>query len=656
MFQFQRIFEFFHIPEGRPELVAAQLQALSTKVPLMYAFIILNVIGLAYTHYPYAPLWMSVVMPGMLVAISLVRLVKYRSVRGQVLGEQETRSRLRMTAILSLMLSVVFVIWTLALTQYGTAYTRTHVICFAVVTVLGNAACLMHVRAAVVAMLAGVIAPLTVFLVLSGNVVFMVMAVNVIAVAIAIMLVLFTSYSDFEKLVTSRTELERERESANELSRINLELATIDSLTGLRNRRGFFTAFEQLLQDNAAQGRLAVGVLDLDGFKQINDIYGHAAGDQILREVGRRLVALGPDVTVGRLGGDEFGLVFTGFSDADELVARGEMVCERMGVPFRMDSAGAQMSGSIGIAVATDTSCESRELLKRADHALYHAKQHAAGSAVLFTEALAARIRESLGIERRLRDANFDKEMRLDYQFIYDTASDAIVGAEALARWTSPAIGPVPPEAFIPAAERAGLIGQLTEVLFKKLLDEFSDWPERIFVSFNLSAYDICAPERILGLISMADRRGIDAKRLTFEITETAVMYDFERAQESLRLLKHFGARIALDDFGTGQSSLSYVHTLPLDRVKVDRSFIAEIESRPATRAVVKTIIDLCTHLDLDCIIEGVETRGQFELMRELGCTTFQGFLFSRPLDGVAARRFIVASAGDTEPAQQRAS
>ena len=362
---------------------------------------------------------------------------------------------------------------------------------------------------------------------------------------------------------------------------------------------------------------------------------------------------MGSDLVAARLGGDEFGLILTGFRDEDELLARGEMMCERMRVPFRMDGFAVQMSGSIGLAVTEAEGIGAEELLKRADHALYHAKQGGNGSSILFSEELAERIRESLGVERHLRDANLEQEMSLFYQFVYDSDTEEIVGAEALARWDSPVLGSVSPSTFIRAAERSGTIGRLTEVLFRKMLDEFSDWPSHIFVSFNLSAHDICAPERILKLISIADRRGIDPRRLTFEITETAVMHDFDRAQESLRLLKHFGARIALDDFGTGHSSLSYVHTLPLDRVKVDRSFVSEIENSAVTRAVVKTIIDLCDSLSLDCIIEGVETKGQLALLQSMGCSTFQGFLFSRPLDGVSARRFLVAS-GNNEPRADR--
>ena len=646
--------EFFEIPADKPELNAAHLQALSTKVPLMYSFVIINVIGLAYTHAPYAPWWMITVIPGAFVLISSIRFIRFLQVRGHKIDPSETRRRLTITAILALVLSGIFAVWALSLLQYGTPYTRAHVVSFIVVTVLGNAVCLVNIRGAFMAMLVGVLVPTTIALSLGGNVVHIVMAVNIVGVSIAIALVLVKTHSDFENLIESRAELESERAAAQDLSRAYFELASIDALTGLQNRRGFFNTLEEMLADADHSRPIAIGVLDLDGFKPVNDIYGHPAGDRVLKEVGKRLVGLGPDLFAARLGGDEFGLIFTGFENEDDLVMRGQMVCERMRVPFRMDNFVVQMSGSIGLAVVIDETVDAEELLKRADHALYHVKQSGSGNAIVFSEDLAERIRESIGVERHLRDANLEQEMSLSYQFVYDAETSSFVGAEALARWDSPVLGPVPPTTFIRAAERSGMIGQLTEVLFRKMLAEFGDWPNHIFVSFNLSAHDICAPERILKLISIADRKGIDPKRLTFEITETAVMHDFERAQESLRLLKHFGARIALDDFGTGHSSLSYVHTLPLDRVKVDRSFVAEIENSAVTRAVVQTILDLCTSLDLDCIIEGVETKGQLELMQKMGCTAFQGFLFSKPLDGVAARRFLVASGNNEAPAKRK--
>ncbi|MBU1176443.1 MAG: EAL domain-containing protein [Alphaproteobacteria bacterium] len=653
MYSFKDLIAFFRIPSDKPALNAAHLQALSTKIPLMYSFVIINIIGLAYTHFPHAPWWMTIAVPGIFVAISGVRLARYLSMRGRKIDAHQVRRRLQTTSLLALLLSAVFAVWALALLQYGTPYTQAHVICFVIVTVLGNAVCLVHIRAAFMAMLVGVVVPTTIILMLGGNVVFMVMAVNIVGVSVAIALMLVKTHGDFEKLIESGEDLEKERAAAQELSRAYFELANIDALTGLRNRRGFFNMLEDTLAENPDSGPIAIGILDLDGFKPVNDIYGHPAGDRVLREVGKRLAALGADMVAARLGGDEFGLILSGYRNEDDLVARGQMICERMRVPFRMDGYSVQMSGSIGLVALTPDVVEAEELIKRADHALYHAKQTGIGSAVVFSEALAERIRESMGVERHLRDANLEQEMSLFYQFVYDAQNDRMIGAEALARWDSPILGPVPPSTFIRAAERCGVIGQLTEILFRKMLAEFGDWPSNIFVSFNLSAHDICAPERILKLISIADRKGIDPRRLTFEITETAVMHDFERAQESLRLLKHFGAKIALDDFGTGHSSLSYVHTLPLDRVKVDRSFISEIETSAVTRAVVQTIIDLCDSLKLDCIIEGVETKGQLDMLQVMGCTTFQGFLFSRPLDGVSARRFLVAS-GDSEPAAHR--
>ena len=639
----QRIIEFFSLPEGKPELVTAQIRAISRKVPLMYAIIIVGVIGLAYTHLPYAPVWLTVYLPVALIAISVVRLMTYWRVGHADLDPFEARERLKAAVLMSLALSFSFVSWALSLAHYGTAHTQGQIIFLVVGIAIGNAASVMHVRAAFAAMMIGMLVPLLVYLGLSGNVVYIVTAITIAGVALAISAVLLDSSRDFERLIESSVNLERERIAAHELSVANLELATVDPLTGLRNRRGFFQALDQAILDDHNSYSIGVGLLDIDGFKPINDIYGHPAGDQVLQEVGRRLSTLGADVIVGRLGGDEFGLIFVGHGDADQLQARGEMICERMRVPFRMDTFSAQMSASVGLTAACPECQGSEKLIKRADHALYHAKRHASGSVVLFSQEHADEIRRSLGVERRLRDANLEEEISLAYQLVYDAATDTVTGVEALARWENPIVGAVPPDIFIRSAERSGQIGRLTETLFTKLLNETADWPQNVFVSFNLSAHDVCAPERILKLISIADRKGIDPKRLTFEITETAVMHDFERAQESLRLLKRFGAHIALDDFGTGQSSLSYVHTLPLDRIKVDRSFVAEIEHNPVTQAVVRTIVDLSKHLELDCIIEGVETNGQLEVLQDMGCTAFQGFLFSRPLTGVAMRRYLVA-------------
>lgn len=643
MNQFRSIAGFFRVSEGNLEVLTAQMRALSQKVPMMYAVIIIGVLGLSFTHYPYAPVWMTIIIPAVFITVCILRLFLYWYARAQLPDAAQLRKRLNTTVWLSVILSVAFVSWAIGLLQYGTSDTHWQVIVFSGITMFSNAASLMHVRPAVVSMLAGVIVPLTIAMVLSGDVVHVVTAVNLVVATVAIAVVLLDSHRDFMRMVTSSVALEKERTAAQELSVTNFELATIDSLTGLSNRRGFFQTLEQLLADEQSETSIAVGLLDLDGFKPINDIYGHPAGDQVLQEVGRRLGYLSPEVVVGRLGGDEFGLIFSGFANEDELYARGEMVCERMRIPFRMDSFSAQMSASIGLVAASPDCHDAERMIKRADHALYYAKRHANGSVVLFSPAHADQIRKSLVVERRLRDAKLEDEITLAYQTVYDTEADAVVGVEALARWTNPIIGSVPPDVFIRTAERSGQIGRLTETLFSKLLKEIADWPETIFVSFNLSAHDICSPERILKLVSIADRNGIDPKRLTFEITETAVMVDFERARESLNLLKRFGAKIALDDFGTGQSSLSYVHTLPLDRVKVDRSFIAEIETNPLTRAVVQTILDLCRNLDLECIVEGVETEGQLQAMQKMGCSVFQGFLFSLPRDGVAMRRSIVA-------------
>ena len=638
---YRNILATLNIPEGKPELVTAQLRALSQKVPYMYAFVILNVLALSHTHYEYVPIWMSVIVPGIFVLICIYRLFVFLGMRGKTFSEQETRRRLKVTGRLSFYLSLLFMAWTLSLMGYGTPYTQAHAISFAVVSGLGNAACLMPLGSAVAGMLAGAILPLVVYLALSGNVVFIAMGANFLVVGVVILLVLLYSIRDFQQMIESSVELKRERAAAQELSNVNFQLANIDSLTGLKNRRGFFSTLEKALTDNGAEGQVAIGLLDLDGFKPINDIYGHPVGDDVLREVARRLRAFDSEAIVARLGGDEFGLIFHSHDGAGDLLARGRQLCQMIREPFAMRTAIVRLSASFGLAVGQRGDRTVEDVLKRADFALYHAKNNDTGDAVLFSEQHAEQIRESLAMERHLRDADMEREMSLAYQLVFDSEAQKFVGAEALARWDSPVIGPVSPDIFIRAAERTGLISPLTEVLFTKMLTDIRDWPEEVFASFNLSAQDICVPERIQNLLDIAARMGIDASRLTFEITETAVMHDFERARDSLHLLKKLGAKVALDDFGTGHSSLSYLHTLPLDRVKIDRSFMTQIEGSTATRAVVETILDLCTRLGLDCIIEGVETEGQLVHMQKMGCTTFQGYLFNRPHDAISAKRIF---------------
>jgi diguanylate cyclase (GGDEF)-like protein len=388
-----------------------------------------------------------------------------------------------------------------------------------------------------------------------------------------------------------------------------------------------------LTNAQVAQRRFAVAVLDLDGFKPVNDAYGHAVGDQVLIEVGRRLrQRCGDKFFAARLGGDEFGIVIDRDMVEDEMVEFGKNICALLQLPFVLPDVTAQLSGSIGFAQFPEGGRDASVLFERADYALYYAKQHCRGMPTIFSARHETAIRESSLIEQTLRHADLTRELSLAYQPIIDLATRRPTGFEALARWHSPTLGSIAPNVFIKLAERSELISQLSEILLHKTLEAMRSWPPFLSVAFNLSTRDIATNNTIARIRDIVTYSGIAPARIEFEITETAVMRDFEQARAALHALKEFGARIALDDFGTGYSSLSYVSRLPLDKIKIDRSFIAEIETDGTCSSIVKSMIDLCRNLKLECVIEGIETSAQLEILSGLGCRTAQGFYFARPM------------------------
>ena len=247
----------------------------------------------------------------------------------------------------------------------------------------------------------------------------------------------------------------------------------------------------------------------------------------------------------------------------------------------------------------------------------------------------------ALDVERALLSANLENEFAVFFQPIINLPTDSIVAFETIARWKSPRLGAVSPAAFIPAAERCGLVNELTRILLDRALSVASGWPDRIKLSFNLSAQDISTPTGGLGLIAQIMESGTDPKRIDFEITETATIHDFDRAAAAIRALKALGVSISLDDFGTGYSSLSHLQRLPLNQIKIDRSFVSNIEGSPVNRMIVKSLINLCADLNFGCVAEGVETVMQLDVLRQLGCPKAQGYYFGHPMPDEDATALI---------------
>ncbi len=626
----RRLQRLFSVPGDDLELVRAQFAAFSKQVPLLYFILVTSSLATAYTYTHFAPPWLSLGVPGVLTAICSARCLWWLRARGRLFDDFYILKHMRRTRTLAPILTLGFSLWGLMLYQYGDGLAKGQVMFFVALTVIACVFCLMHLRPAALAVTFCANTPFILFFLFQGHGSQRAVAFNLALVSGAMIIILFICSRDFARLVASQAETRR-------LSDENFRVANLDALTGLPNRRWFFAALDAryitAARDNTP---FAIGIIDLDGFKPVNDTYGHATGDKLLAEVGRRLSDVcGENVRLARLGGDEFALVVTGDVAPHALAALGKAIACVLRVPYAIGTAQAQINCSSGFAVWPDNAATPELLFECADYALYFAKRHRRGETVLFSAEHAAQIRNDSVIEQALQSADLQAELSMVFQPIVSMATCRTLAFEALARWNHPQLGFVPPDRFIAAAERIGLIGTVTRVLFEKALAEAAQWPEDVRLSFNLSAHDLAAHDCVLSLIAAVHRSGVSPKRIDFEITETAVVHDFAAARAGVDAFKLMGAGISLDDFGTGYSSLSHVHRLPLDKLKIDRSFVADIATNPASVKIVRSLLGLCADMELDCIVEGIETEEQVKVLTALGCFTAQGYHYARPMKPV---------------------
>jgi diguanylate cyclase (GGDEF)-like protein len=624
----------------KPELLRSQVAAFTRQIPMMYFIVCVNVTFLSATHFQYAPAVLTLGVPLILTALSIIRTIRWRQARTISVTDAGAAKALRDTIIFAILLGSGFVGWALMMFPYGDPFTQMHVIFFVGITFVVCALSLMHMRTAAFSLMFVVLVPFITFLSFTGNIVMVAIAANLALVAVAIAVILLNYYRDFEALSDSKVQLQKLHDEV-------VHLVETDSLTQLANRRHFFAQLgESLLHSVTTGERLTIGVLDLDGFKAVNDAFGHRAGDHVLIEVARRLRSIDKDFAcIARLGGDEFGIIVNGEKSDAELRVIGLSICLALRVPYRIADTLAQLGGSVGFASCPDAADSAEKLYECADYALYYAKNNARGTAVLFTAGHQGEIRELSLIDQTLRHINIREELSLAFQPIVDIETGQTVACEALARWTNAQLGLVQPSTFIRAAERSGMIGPLTELLLEKALVHAIDWPAHVRLSFNLSAFDLTSPSATARIGDIIANATIDPARIDLEVTETALMQNYDRARDALTMLKETGARISLDDFGSGYSSLSYVHQLPIDKIKIDRSFVAEIEYGGAGSEIVKTIIDLCRSLNLECVVEGVETPGQAAVLRGLGCRLMQGFWFAKPMTSEMLRHHLAENA-----------
>ncbi|MDQ1288524.1 MAG: hypothetical protein QG622_2089 [Actinomycetota bacterium] len=410
-----------------------------------------------------------------------------------------------------------------------------------------------------------------------------------------------------------------------------------DPLTGLANRRLFFDLLEHAFATSDAGSRdLTVVYIDLDGFKAVNDSWGHQAGDDLLHLVASRITGcLRDGDTAARLGGDEFVVLLTG-SAADRGVQVAERVIAEVSEPFSLGGREVFIGASAGIAQRHPSCTSPADLLARGDVAMYQAKQSGRGRAVVFEPSMQVTFRQQMDLQSDLRGARGFDEFRLQYQPIVDLRTGRPVGVEALLRWNHPGRGAISPTEFIPVAEETGVIRDLGRWALERSARAVAEWRRTLpglRLSVNVSPRQIGVrrfPEEVAEILA---RTGLPGRALTLELTETALMNDPENVPGHLEQLRDLGMRIAIDDFGTGYASLSYLRRFPVDELKIDRSFVEDVTRSPNDLALVRAVVDLARALRLLTVAEGIGRPEQLSVLRELGCGFGQGFLLARPLD-----------------------
>ena len=419
-------------------------------------------------------------------------------------------------------------------------------------------------------------------------------------------------------------------------------LAQHDALTGLPNRALLKDRLDQALAQATRLGkRIALMFLDLDRFKTINDSLGHATGDKLLQSVAARLrQSVRETDTVSRQGGDEFIIVLTGIDTPDEAGRIAAKILEQLDPPFDVDGQQLRTSFSIGIALFPEDGVSPETLMKNADTAMYHAKESGRDTYRFFDERMNVNTLEHLQLENGLRQAIARNEFKLAYQAQVDLASGRIIGLEALLRWSSETLGNVPPSRFIPLAEECGLIIPIGDWVLREACRQARAWQDAglapVPVGVNLSALQFRRSDIVAGVAAALAESGLAGHWLELELTESLLMESGPDVILTLGRLKALGVRLSIDDFGTGYSSLAYLKRFPVDRLKIDQSFVRDLAQNPDDAVIIRTIIQLGHNLRLEVIAEGTETLEQVDFLRREGCTAAQGYLFSRPLPAEA--------------------
>jgi diguanylate cyclase (GGDEF)-like protein len=616
--------------------------SVSHRAPLLYLVVIFNTLLIAWRFLGTAPLPLLAAAP-VICVMAAQRALHWMPGRVARRPVEQLRMDLQAMQRLGGWAALVFVAWSLGLYPYGDEGQRDLLHFVVAVTMFSAILGMAYAPQTALRLGLGFTVPWSLFLLSTHHPDGLAIALAQVFVTAILLTMTQIQHRDFVRLELSRQLLVRRERQTAQLASAHYRQATVDHLTGGRNRRAILAALEEHLAGPDDASRPWLALFDLDGFKHVNDTYGHAAGDHVLRTVNQRIGAIAGVTAHGRLGGDEFAILLDGSFDTEAATAAARALSDAIRAPISFNSATLRLCGSIGlhrVKGSTASTC-----LERADAALYKAKERGDGAIVAFGAEDELALQRRIAVMRQFNACALEDRLRLLYQPIFDCRTSRVVGMEALARWSPDGIEWQAPGEFLAIADATGRTGELTRLVLARTLAECRPWETGLEVSINLAARDVVREGLAETIAQIVADAGACPSSVMLEVTERALQLDPKRAAAQLIAFREKGFRIALDDFGAGWSSLSQLRDLPLDRIKLDRELVGALATDPGARAVTGMIVALAWQLGIGCSIEGVESEAQANAARALGIHLMQGYHFGRPEQAAEALRVYADAA-----------
>lgn len=618
--------------EMKRDLRAEELLGLQRQVPILYAVLGVNTLVLSYTVYGMVPDALALAFPAAFIGLIVCRAGFWLLARPAKPVDDWIVRRLTKMTTLAALVSAAVAAWSVGLLQYPRVAAGPGVPIFIGFGSIACAYCLSSYPRAAFTTIFFAAAPVCFVMLLSGDAPLIATAINLLLIFALFFRLIADHHQHLVKIVTTHARVR--------------SLAYADPLTGAHNRRSFMEALSEATAKSQQGGQgFSLAMIDLDGFKSINDTFGHPTGDEVIIEAARRIHAVcRPGDIVARLGGDEFAVLFFGVGRKERTVGRSEELVTTLSQPFLVDHWQLRVTASVGIATCPEDGESTAEIVSRADLALYEAKRGGGNAALHFAPHMAARLLRRKKIEQSLRDTAPSPQIEVVFQPIHDLATRRIKTMEALARWEHPELGTIGPLEFIEAAERIGVIGDLSKRLFAVAIAEAAWWPADVGLSLNLSAVDLSDSQTGNVILSLLERSNFDPRRLEVEVTETSILKDFDIARRVLETLRARGVEIVLDDFGAGFASIGYLKEITFDRIKIDGEIVSNIVECSRSRQLLDGILRLCTATGTPATAEKIEHEAQMTILTAFGCDRVQGYLLGRPADAQTTRSLLGAS------------